>query len=264
MKDTCLVKDLSVKDLFIFYQISERSSLVLLYIVYLVSLIPNHPSSFLAFVSHIPNTETNRSVPYKSVLMLNYLNSRFTIRCKACLTHRLSRLKPRFDLRCYNCRQLEPTRTDDNPRTSSDEERVEAAGKIEFLPSTPLVKPHSSSSRSETKPMEPESTPVKATQARSSTMKEKKKRPNSETETTPSKRVKKEDPEEKVVKLGKEKKRPNSETEMTLSKRVNKEDPEEKVKRKRRRRSGSRRKTQRRKWSNWARMRYIRLADAVK
>ena len=69
---------------------------------------------------------------------------------------------------------------------SSSEEEAEAA-KIESLP----VKPHS-----ETKPMEPESTPVKATQARStrsSTMK--KKRPNSEAETTPSKRVKKKDPD---------------------------------------------------------------------
>ena len=69
---------------------------------------------------------------------------------------------------------------------SSSEEEAEAT-KIESLP----VKPHS-----ETKPMEPESTPVKATQARStrsSTMK--KKRPNSETETTPSKRVKKKDPD---------------------------------------------------------------------
>ncbi|KAK9998109.1 hypothetical protein SO802_017712 [Lithocarpus litseifolius] len=79
--------------------------------------------------------------------------------------------------------------------SEEDEEQAEAA-KIESLPSAPLVKPHSSSSGSETKPMEPESTPVKATQARStrsSTMK--KKRSNSETETTPSKRVKKKDPD---------------------------------------------------------------------
>nr|XP_023917790.1 uncharacterized protein LOC112029331 isoform X2 [Quercus suber] len=93
-------------------------------------------------------------------------------------------LKPKFSVWCKNCLQHRSS-----TRTSSDEEQVEAAAKIKFLPSTPLVKPYSSSSGSETKPMEPESTPVKATQARSFTMK-KKKRPNSETETTPSKRVK--------------------------------------------------------------------------
>ncbi|KAM3739234.1 hypothetical protein ACB098_08G009600 [Castanea mollissima] len=76
-----------------------------------------------------------------------------------------------------------------------EEEEAEAA-KIESLPSTPPVKPHHPSSSG---PMEPESTPVKATQARStrsSTIKNKK-RPNSETETTlsksKSKRVKKKD-----------------------------------------------------------------------
>ncbi|XP_050241345.1 probable transcription factor At1g11510 [Quercus robur] len=82
---------------------------------------------------------------------------------------------------------------------SSSEEQDEAA-KIESLPSAPPVKPHSSSSGSETKPMEPESTRF----TRSSTMK--KKRPNSEMETTPSKRVKKKDPKSEGGGGGEEKK----------------------------------------------------------
>ncbi|XP_030948942.1 probable transcription factor At1g11510 [Quercus lobata] len=57
------------------------------------------------------------------------------IRCKECLTHQLSMLKPKFSVRCKNCLQHRPTRTDYAPRTSSDEEQVEAAAKIVFLPS---------------------------------------------------------------------------------------------------------------------------------
>ena len=143
-------------------------------------------------------------LPYKLVSMLNMLKSKFLIWCKDYLTHRLSMLKSKFSIRCKNCLQHRPIRTNDTPRTSSDEERVETAAKIEFLPSTPLVKPHFSSFGSKTKPMESELTPVKATQARSmrsSTMKNKK-RPNSETEMTSLKQVKKKDPEEKVVKIG--------------------------------------------------------------
>ncbi|XP_023912590.1 probable transcription factor At4g00390 isoform X2 [Quercus suber] len=77
-----------------------------------------------------------------------------------------------------------------------EEEGGEQSSSEEEEPSTPPRKPSSSSSGSKAKPREPESTPVKATHARSTRSSiMKKKRPNSERDATPSKRVKKKDPD---------------------------------------------------------------------